>query len=69
MSKSMSTYQSIETVTKPVLTTPEASFYLNRAQQTLRLWAFQKSGPIQPQRIGGRLGWKTSDVKKLCGVE
>ena len=36
--------------TRAALPTPEAAFHLNRAQQTLRLWAM-RDGPIRPLRI------------------
>lgn len=64
----MNKYIPIEQVTKPLLTTPEAAFYLNRAQQTLRLWACLENGPIRPIRINGRLAWKVSDVKAVTGT-
>ena len=55
-------------VTKPMLTTEEAAFYLNRKAQTLRAWACKSGvGPIQPISIGGRNGWRTEDVRKLVG--
>lgn len=56
-------------VTKPNLTTAEASYYLNRAKQTMRGWACKSgSGPLVPRRIGGILAWSTSEVKALAGV-
>ena len=54
--------------TRAALPTPEAAFHLNRAQQTLRLWAMDGSGPLQPRRINGRLAWSVSDIKTLLGV-
>jgi hypothetical protein len=62
---------SLEDVTKPMLTTDEAAYYLNRKPQTLRLWscdAHHHPGPIAPMRINGRLGWRTKDVKALLGL-
>jgi hypothetical protein len=59
----------IELQTKPILTTEEAAHYMNRAVQTLRIWACKKTGPITPIRMGGPLGWKTSEVRKLVGVK
>lgn len=58
----------LESVIKPLLTTREAAFYLNRAQQTLRLWSCLKNGPITPVNIGGRLAWRVSDLRNLIGV-
>ncbi len=54
--------------TRTVLPTPEAAFHLNRAQQTLRLWACREDGPIRPLRINGRLAWRVSDLKRVLGV-
>jgi len=54
--------------TRAALPTPEAAFHLNRADQTLRLWAMKGSGPLQCRRINGRLAWSVSDIKALLGV-
>ncbi len=53
---------------RTVLPTPEAAFHLNRAAQTLRLWACLENGPIRPIRINGRLAWKVEDLCRLLGV-
>lgn len=50
------------------LPTPEAAYHLNRAQQTLRLWAMREDGPIRPLRINGRLAWPVARIKELAGV-
>ena len=62
------TFPPLESVTKPNLTTSEAAYYLNRRDQTLRIWAAYQTGPLQPRRMGGRLDWPTSKVKQLAGV-
>ena len=54
--------------TRAALPTREAAFHLNRADQTLRLWAMRDDGPLRPLRVGGRLAWKTDDLRKLLGV-
>lgn len=54
---------------RAVLPTREAAAHLNRAQQTLRLWACREDGPVRPLRINGRLAWRTNDIRKLLGVE
>ena len=54
--------------TRAALPTPEAAFHLNRAQQTLRIWAMRGSGPLQCRRINGRLSWSVADLKALLGV-
>lgn len=48
--------------------TRTAAFHLNRAQQTLRLWACLENGPLRPIRISGRLAWKTDDLRRLLCV-
>jgi hypothetical protein len=58
----------LEFETRSALPTSEAAFHLNRAQQTMRLWAMSESGPLRPIRINGRLAWKTDDIRKLLGV-
>lgn len=58
----------LELETRAALPTPEAAYHLNRAQQTLRLWACLENGPLRPIRISGRLAWKTDDLRRLLGV-
>lgn len=53
---------------RAALPTPEAAFHLNRAQQTLRLWACREDGPIRPIRINGRLAWPVSELRRVLGV-
>lgn len=50
------------------LPTNEAAYHLNRAHQTLRVWAMREDGPIRPLRINGRLAWPVSELKRLMGV-
>lgn len=59
---------SLERETRAALPTPEAAFHLNRAQQTLRLWAMREDGPLRPMRINGRLAWPVSDLRRVLGV-
>ena len=54
--------------TRTVLPTDEAALHLLRAQQTLRLWACRETGPIRPLRIGGRLAWPVSEIKRVLEV-
>ena len=54
--------------TRAALPTPEAAYHLNRAQQTLRLWAMRGDGAVKPLRINGRLAWPVADIKSLLGV-
>lgn len=52
-----------------VLSTEEAAHEMGFQPQTLRKWAMDGSGPIQPIKIGNRLRWKLKDIKKLCNAE
>ena len=53
---------------RTALPTDEAAYHLNRKQQTMRIWACQQNGPIQPIRINGRLAWPTDAIRKLLGA-
>jgi len=54
--------------TRAALPTAEAAHHLNRANQTLRIWAMTGEGPLKPLRINGRLAWPVADIKALMGV-
>ncbi len=54
--------------TRAALPTPEAAFHLNRANQTLRLWAMRNDGPVKCLRTKGRLAWPTDAFRRLLGV-
>lgn len=54
--------------TRAALPTSEAARHLNRAQQTLRMWAMREDGPLRPLRVSGRLAWPTADIRKLLGI-
>ena len=55
--------------TRATLPTSEAAYHLNRAQQTLRLWAMRDSiAPLRPLRINGRLAWPVSELRRVLGV-
>jgi hypothetical protein len=58
----------LATETRATLPTPEAAFHLNRAQQTLRLWAMRQDGPVRPLRVNGRLAWPVASLKRVLGV-
>lgn len=58
----------LELVTKPVVPTEQAAYYLMRRPQTLRGWACNEDGPIRPIRMNGRLGWPVATIRKLLGV-
>ena len=59
---------SLERETRIALPTNEAAFHLNRAQQTMRLWAMREDGPLRPMRINGRLAWSVAELKRVLGV-
>jgi hypothetical protein len=59
----------LESETRANLPTPEAAYHLNRAQQTLRLWAMREDGPIRPFRVNGRLAWPVADLRRILRVE
>jgi hypothetical protein len=53
---------------RAALPTCEAAYHLNRAQQTMRLWAMREDGPLLPMRINGRLAWPVSELRRVLGV-
>ena len=59
----------LERETRANLSTPEAAFHLNRAQQTLRLWAMRENGPIRPFRVNGRLAWPVNELRRILQVQ
>lgn len=59
----------IELVNRPTVPTPQAAYYLNRAQQTLRIWAMREDGPVRPIRVNGRLAWPVAEIKRALGVQ
>ena len=59
----------LESETRTALSTKEAAYHLNRAEQTLRLWAMREDGPIRPMRVNGRLAWPVAEIKRLLQVK
>ena len=53
---------------RSALPTDEAARHLNRAPQTLRLWACREDGPIRPIRVHGRLAWPVADLRRVLGA-
>lgn len=49
-----------------LLSTEEFAEKISFKPQTLRKWAMDGSGPIQPIKIGNRLRWRLSDIEELC---
>ena len=64
----MKVIQSLALETRTTLPTLEAAQHLNRAPQTLRVWACKENGPLRPIRVHGRLAWKTAEIRALLGV-
>ncbi len=62
-------YPPLNEVNRTHVDTAAAAFYALRKEQTMRHWACYGTGPIQPQRVNGRLAWRVADLKKLMGVE
>jgi len=62
------TLKPLHTETRSVLPTEEAAAHLNRQPQTLRKWAMNGEGPIQPIKVGRRLGWPVAGLRKLVGA-
>lgn len=56
--------------TRTAIPTAEAAAHLNRAQQTLWLWACKETFPegLRPVRVNGRLGWPVAGIKRVLGV-
>lgn len=59
---------SLQYETRSALPTSEAAHHLNRAPQTLRLWACLENGPLLPMRINGRLAWPVAELRRVLGV-
>lgn len=49
--------------------TEDAAYHLGRSPQTLRMWGCKGSGLLTPIRIGRRLAWRVSDIRRLLGIE
>ena len=62
-------FPALESVTRPVVDTAAAAYYLNRRPQTLRGWACLENGPLRPTRVHGRLAWHVADIRKILGVQ
>jgi len=62
-------FSRLDAEVRTMLTTEAAAFHLNRAPQTLRVWACYENGPLRPIRINGRLAWLVADIKALLSME
>ena len=61
----------LELVTRPLVPTEQAAYYVLKRPQTLRGWACAETFPdgLRPVRLGGKLGWPVAGIRKLLGVE
>lgn len=59
---------SLYSETRATVDTAAAAYYLNRSPQTLREWSSRGTGLLVPIRVGVRLAWPVSEIKKLMGV-
>lgn len=57
----------LEHETRAALPTADAAYHLNRAPQTLRMWACYEDGPLRPIRVNGRLAWPVSEIRRVLG--
>lgn len=48
-----------------LLSTSEAAILMCLKPQTLRKWAMDGRGPIEPIKIGNRLRWRLKDIEEL----
>lgn len=47
------------------VTTREAAAMLGLAEQTLRRYSCDGTGPIRPRRLNGRLRWSVAEIRAL----
>jgi hypothetical protein len=59
----------LEHETRTALPTTEAAGHLNRAEQTLRLWACHENGPLRPIRVNGRLAWPVAELRRILHAD
>lgn len=62
-------YPPLSAVTRPTVPTAQAAYYLDRAPQTLRMWAMKDgTGPVRPVRVHGILAWPVAELRRVLGV-
>jgi hypothetical protein len=61
-------YTPLDKEIRAALPTFEAAYHLNRAEQTLRLWAIRNDGAVKCLRVNGRLQWPVDQIKSVMGV-
>ncbi len=59
----------LDTVTRPIISTAAAAYYLNRRPQTIRAWAYHENGNIRLVRINARLAWPVASIRTLIRGE
>lgn len=60
---------SLRDETREYLSTAEAAFHLGRKPRTLIYWNCRGVGLVTPVRLGSRLGWPVSELRRVLGVE
>jgi hypothetical protein len=58
-------FQLLAKVDRTHVGTKAAAFYLNRKEQTLRMWACYENGPIRAVRVNKRLAWPVEQIRNL----
>lgn len=58
------TYTPLSRERRSTISTREAAHHLNRAVSTLHGWA-REGGPVMPIRMGKRLAWPVSEIKRV----
>jgi len=62
-------YPPLSAITRPTVPTAQAAYYLDRAPQTLRMWAMKDgAGPVRPLRVHGILAWPVAELRRVLGV-
>lgn len=62
-------YPAVNEETRELVGTDQAAHYLLRREQTLRVWAATRSGLIEPVRIGKRLAWPMSEIRRVLSQQ
>lgn len=61
-------FVALDQETRTAVDTDCAAFHLNRAPQTMRIWACKENGPLRPLRINGRLAWPVAELRRVLGI-
>lgn len=63
-------FPALETITRPMVSTAAAAYYLNRQPQTLRGWACAQTFPegLRPVLFQNRLCWPVAGIRSALGL-